>query len=202
MEDPPQPEVVMQRSILATSLVLGALLAPACRSTPGWSNEDALAAQSVEIQLDADAHPLEVEYHVLPDAVPAGVMAAMDALHPGGRAIAAEMEYVGTTLYWEVSKEVDGREVEAMFHPDGTLHSQELEVDAATVPEAVRAAARARMPGQVTKWEEIRDGDQELVEYHVKVTADDMKYKVVVSTAGSVLGVVREVPAEIEVPLP
>lgn len=192
----------MQRSMPATLLALSALLAPACVTAPGWSNQDALNAESVEVQVDENARPTEIEFHVSPDEVPANVMDAMNALWPGGKAVAAEKEFIGSTLYWEVTKEVEGREVEAMFQQNGTLHSEEIEVPAESVPDAVQAAVRARMKGQVTKWEEIHDADRNLVEYHAKLSANGKKYKVLVSTDGNVLGVVREVPAEIEVPVP
>ena len=192
----------MQRSVLTAACMLGAIGAWSYQSAPGWNIEDALDAQSVEMRLDENGRPLEVEYHVSPDQVPANVMGAMDALHPGGRAIGAEKEYVGSTLYWEVTKAIDGREFEAMFLPNGELHSEELEVSATDVPPAVREAVQARIDGDVTKWEEIRDGNRDLVEYHAKATADGKKYKLIVSADGSVLGVLREMPAEIEVELP
>jgi len=183
------------------TLFLCSLLFPACRAPVGWSSDEALAAESVEVQMDRDGRLVEVEYHLAPDRVPANVREAMDALHPGGRATAAEKEYVGSTLYWEVTKEIEGREVEALFLPDGTLHSEEVEVAAAGVPSAVQDAVRARLAGEVTKWEEIRDGERRLVEYHAKVTVADARYKLMVSAEGAVRAVVREVPAEIEVPL-
>jgi hypothetical protein len=182
-------------------LVLGVILTPAC-VTAGWSNEDALNAEWVEIQLDENARPLAVEFHVSPDEVPANIMDAMDALYPGGSAVAAEKEFVGSNFYWEVTKEIDGREVEAMFQQNGKLHSLEIEVPADSVPESVRAAVQTRIQGQINKWEEIRDENRILVEYHAKLTANGKKYKAMVSTDGNVLGLVREVPAEIEVPVP
>lgn len=188
--------------IRPSSLLFAVFLGAGCHSVPGWSNAEALHADSVEMQLDASGQPLEIEYHVAPDQVPPKVHAAMDALHPGGRATAAEKEFVGETLYWELTKEVDGREVEAMFRPDGTLHSEELEVSEADVPPAVVAAVRARLAGTVTKWEQIRDGQRRLVEYHAKLAVGDRKYKVIASTSGQILRVVREVPAELEIPLP
>lgn len=172
-----------------------------CVTAPGWKSAEALKADMVEVQIDSAGRPLEVEYHVSPELVPANVHAAMDALHPGGRAIAAEKEYVGTALFWELTKEIDGLEVEALFHPDGRLESEEIEVAASSVPDAVKKAVRARIGGEFTKFEEIRDGNRMLVQYHVKTTAKGMNYKVMVGVGGTVLGVVREVPAEIEVPV-
>ena len=191
----------MKEMQLGTVALLVATLTGACVTEGRWDNAEALAADSVEVQIDDSGRPIEVEYHVAPDAVPAVVHESMDQLHPGGRAVAAEKEYVGSTLYWELTKEIGGREVEAMFHPDGRLHSEEVEVAQAGVPDVVQKAALARLDGQITKLEEIRGSERQLLEYHAKITADGMKYKVRVTADGTVLGVVREVPAEIEVPL-
>jgi len=193
----------MNRSILAAALAAGVLLASACGSTtPDWNNADALSSHSIEVLLDGSARPVEIEYHIAPELVPAHVMASMETLHPGGEVVAAEKEFIGGDLFWEISKEIDGREVEAMFRQTGELHSEELEIPASEVLESLQAAVRFHLGGTVTKWEEIRDEDRELVEYHVKVISAGQNYKLTLSTGGEVLGVVREIPAEIEVPLP
>lgn len=173
----------------------------ACATHARLHGPEGLAAESVELQVDEDGNALQIEYHVDPSVVPAAVRAAMDELHPGGRAIGAEKEYVGATLYWEVTKEIGGREVEAMFQPDGTLHSEELAVSASAVPPAVQAAVAKRMSAEVAQWEEIRDESRTLVEYHAKLSTGGKKYKLRVSPGGEILGVVREVPAEIEMPV-
>jgi len=181
--------------------LLALVLAAAGASPDRWRADEALAADRLELQVDEHGRAVEYEYHIAPDAVPGAVHAAMDRLHPGGVATAAEKEYHGSELYWELSKEVDGLEVEAMFLPDGTLHSEEVEVAASTVPSAVAAAVAAELDGDVTKWEEIRDADRALVEYHAKVASSGRAYKVRVSLDGRVLAVVRELVAEIEVPV-
>jgi len=172
-----------------------------CATEADWRASEASAAEKIEVQFDATGRRTEVEYHILPEAVPAEVRAAMDALHPGGAAIAAEREYDGSTLYWELTKEIEGREVEAMFHPDGRLHSEEVEVDPSSVPSGVRDALKRRIDGQVAKWEEIRDEERQLVEYHAKTELDRKHYKVILDPGGAVRAVFREVPAEIEVPV-
>ena len=187
---------------MAKTIVLtGLLLVAACRGGKKWSHEDALASKKVEIQVDDNGRYAEVEYHVSPDAVPAAVREAMDKLHPGGAFTDAEKESVGRKQYWELSRKVGGLEVEAMFEPDGTLFQEEIEVPANKVPTAVQEAAKARLSGgKITKWEEIRDEDRKLVEYHAKGTRGGFAYKLMLSTGGKVLGVVREIPPEIEVP--
>lgn len=176
----------------------------ACRAPQraSWSQGDALASKSVEFEMNASGGVVAIEYHVAPELVPEEIHAAMNELHPGGRVVAGEREMSGGELYWELSKEIDGREVEVLFRLDGTLASEELEVAEDAVPEAARAAVGALMDGRVTTWEEIRDGARNLVEYHAKVEARGRRFKVAVGADGAVRSVVREIPAEIEVPVP
>ena len=168
-----------------------------------WSLSDARVAEKLEIQVDHAGNRTEVEYHILPDAVPEAVRKAMDELHPGGPFIGAEKEFENGVLYYELTREVDGFEVEAMFTPSGSLHSEEIAVAADTVPDVVKAGVSAAYPGGTVKvWEEIRGSKRELKEYHVKLTDGGLNYKVVVTLGGTVARAVREVPAEVEVPVP
>ncbi len=189
---------------LETVCVLSLVLTGACRAPRGasWSQGDALAAESVELEMNATGGVVAIEYHVTPELVPESIHAAMNALHPGGRVVAGEREMVGGELFWELSKEIDGREVEVMFRLDGTLASEELEVAANDVPETARTAVEALMDGRITTWEEIRDGERNLVEYHAKIEASGRRFKVAVGADGAVRSVAREIPAEIEVPVP
>jgi len=184
------------------TLTLAALsLLTACTSGPTLQNDDALGAEKLEVAMDESGRPTEIEYHVHPDAVPAAVHEAMEALHPGGAVTAAEKEFEGSRLFWELAKEIDGFKVEAMFYPDGRLYSQEVEVPASSVPEVVKSAVADADFGAVRAWEEIHDGDQQLVEYHAKTTSDGRNYKLLVGADGELLGVFREIEAEIEVPV-
>jgi len=180
---------------------IGLFLLTACASGPALHNEDGREAERLEIAMDSMGHPREIEYHIQPEAVPAAVHAAMETLHPGGRMTTAEKEYLGVDLYWELAKEIDGFAVEAMFRPDGTLHSQEVEVAASTVPESVKSAVARAGYGDVRVWEEIHDGMQQLVEYHAKTTRDGRNYKLLVGVDGQLLSVYREIEAEIEIPV-
>jgi hypothetical protein len=97
---------------------------------------------------------------------------------------------------------VGGFEVEAMFLPDGTLHAEEIQVARDKVPSAIVDAVGRAWPGCIFRtFEEIRDGTRNLVEYHVKIDSGGKKYKVMVGTDGHIQSTVREVPAEIEVPV-
>ncbi|MFQ5844194.1 MAG: hypothetical protein ACE5JG_04320 [Planctomycetota bacterium] len=186
---------------VCAALAGAALVLTACQ-TAGWDNQDALAADKLEIQLTEHGKRVEVEYHVSPDKVPAAIRRAMDGLHPGGAFTGAERERHGSVLYYELTRKVDGMEVEAMFNVDGTLHSEEVQVAADKVPAAVKAAAMGSLLGaSADKWEEIRDSGRRVTQYHVKMKRGANRYKVILSTDGKVLAIYREVPAEVEVRL-
>jgi len=192
----------MRTPALSPTCLALALALVSCRSTAGIDKGEALAARSVEMQVDSSGRLTEIEYHLAPDQVPESIRRAMDALHPGGPFSDAEREFQGGRLYYELNRAVAGREVEAMFTADGRLHSEELQVGAEQVPDAVRATVRALHPsGTVTQYEEIRDGERALVEYHVKLREGERKLKVLLSPAGRHLATYREIEAEIEVPI-
>jgi hypothetical protein len=191
------PNAVALSAALSVSLVLSF----SCASSGTWRIDEGLAAEKIELQVGAGGEVQEIEYHVRPGMVPDAVRDAMDSLHPGGRATGAEKEYIGSTLYWEVTKQIDGRYVEAMFLADGSLHSEEVEVAQDAVPAAVKRAVANHMSGRVNKWEEIRDHSRTLVEYHVKLTSNGADYKLAVSPDGVVRQTFREVAAEIELPV-
>lgn len=170
---------------------------------PGDMAEDAkLVAPDglVEFAVDEHGGVLEVEFHVPLAALPAEVRAAAEREMPGGQVLDCEKEHDGGKVYWEVTKRIGGKEQEALFDDSGRVIAWELEVDAASVPAAVLQAADEAVGGRRTKVEEIRDGEKRLVEYHVKKTDRAVRYKLVVTPAGRVVRIWREMTAEIEVP--
>jgi len=181
-------------------LLIFAIVLPACGGAR-WNNEDALNAKKIEMTMSAQGKPMEVEFHISPAHVPAVVREAMDKLHPGGAFTDAEKEWYKGKLYFELSREVKGMEVEAMFTPDGQLFQQEIEIPQSKVPAGVQTAARAALSGgKVSKWEEIRDASNALLEYHVKMARGGKNFKIMITTGGRVTAVYREIPSEIEVP--
>ena len=194
-----------------TSLVpalLGAIVLTGCQSTTLCQRSllidvgEARSARKIEIQVDARGGIVEVEYHADPASIPEIVRQAMDRLHPGGPFTDAERELNDGVLYYELSREVDGLEVEAMFTAGGELFSEEVEVRAGDVPQAIRDAITAHLPGgTVAKYEEIRNGSRELVEYHVKLDEDGRRHKLILSLEAQVMGDFLELVAEIEVPV-
>lgn len=189
-----------------TPVALAAGLAlTACSTTPSSQSIDVdagLAARTLEITLDADGNPAEIEYHIDPAQVPERIRKAMDALHPGGPYTDAEREWHDGVLCYELNRLVSGREVEAMFAENGALFSEEIEVGREKVPSAVHRALAERFPvGVTSKYEEIRDGARSLVEYHVKLVDGGVHYKVALDPEGPIVGIWTETPAEIEIPV-
>jgi hypothetical protein len=195
------PRAALCPGLNPSSVSILAILLAGCESTAHWSNSDALASRSVEVEIDAGGKPMGVEYFVGPETVPAAIYDAMNALYKGGQTVAAQKESVGSSQRWVIIKRLDSREIEAAFTPDGKLQSERVEVFSVNVPDAVKKAARVQLSGEVTRWQEVRDGERRLVEYHAHVTSRSMNYKMRISTAGRVLGVTRKVPAEIEIPV-
>lgn len=186
---------------LRRALVAALPLLAACSNGAEWRMEDAALAETLEVQLDAAGVTREIEYHVPVSTVPDAVREAMDALHPGGEAIGAEREYLGEQLYWEVTKSIDDREVEAMFLEDGTLYAEEVQLSAEEVPGGVREALQDSEWGDVTSWEEIRDCTRAVLQYHAKTQRNGRSYKLLLDPDGTLTAVFREIAAEIEVPV-
>jgi hypothetical protein len=172
----------------------------ACATPNAWNNDDALGAEKIEMVMNPDGKPGEIEFHIDPSEVPAAVRRAMEDLHPAGRYTGAEKEMEDGVLYYELTRTAGGMDIEAMFTPEGKLHSEEIQVPASKVPDAVKkAAAGAVDGGKVTSWEEIRDSERMVVEYHVKKTSGKKNWKIAITPTGEVLAVYREIVAEIEV---
>ncbi len=168
-----------------------------------WNINDAREATKLEIQVDESGQFVEIEYHIPPERVPPIIQQAMKAAFPEvGPFTDAEKEMDGGILYFELSGEVDGLEVEAMFDLQGRLHAKEVEVPQASVPQRVQdAVLESTYVGTVRKWEEIRGSANQLVEYHVKTEKDGRRYKLVVPLSGRLGRVFLETVAEVEVPV-
>lgn len=188
-------------SLLPRLSILTALLA-SCSTGTGLRVDELRGAEGVELAVDEQGRAVEIEYQLAAEDLPAAVLSAMEELHPGGRVTGGEKEFLDSGTYWEVAKEIDGRSVEAMFTASGELHSEEVEIAPDAVPEAVQAAFQSNGYGPARSWEELRDGARTVLEYHVKTTRGDDALKVRFAPDGGVLQVLREMQAEIEVPLP
>lgn len=187
---------------------LAVLLAAGCSSPavrfPARTAEELRNVQAdgkVEFGLKDDGSLGQVEFHVPPSSLPAHVLEAMDRLVPGGEAIGAEIEYADGRRMYEVTKRVDGLEREALFDEGGNVVEWEVEVEASAVPQSIAAVADGAAPGRITAFEEIRSPDGTLRAWHVKKDDAGIRYKIAVDLDGSLIGVFRETPAEIEVPV-
>lgn len=170
------------------------------RTTAVLNVADAAAADKLEIAVGPKGDVIEVEYHISPALVPSAVRAAMDELFPGDD-VGAEKERHGDETYYELARVVDGLKMEAMFSADGTLHSIEAELKIDDVPQAVQDKINELYPAcKVTSWEAIKDKDQAIIEYHVKLIDETGRnLKVFAEPLGVVFAVYREMVAEVEV---
>lgn len=192
------------RKLFGIAALASLVALPACHGIhhAQWEKDTAAGARMLEVQVDATGRHTEVEYHIAPEQVPVAVRKAMDQLHPGSAFDDAEKESHRGKVYYELSRKVNGMAVEAMFLPDGSLYSEEIQIPMSRVPEVVRSHALSSLSGaQATKWEEIRNAKREVTAYHVKLSRGGDKYKAMLSPEGKLEGIVREVPAEIEVPV-
>ncbi len=109
------------KTAASTGVLALVVVLAGCHGVP-LNTQDALAADSVEIAISKAGYPVVIEYHIPPSQVPDVVKAAMDALHPGGKFTGAEKETIGGMTYYELARMVGGKEVEAMFYPNGALY--------------------------------------------------------------------------------
>jgi hypothetical protein len=196
---------------LATALLLPCVLALAACGRADAQPENAFPKeaaaivetmggnQRIEMGIRADGSFDEIEFHVPYEDLPEPVRAAMEKLIPGGKVLDAEIEFAKGAKSYEVTKEVDGKEQEVLVDEKGAVLTWEIEVDVAKVPDAVQRAAENAAGGEVTAWEEIRDGAKRLTAYHVKKDDAGRKYKLSIAPDGKLEYVRREMTAEIEV---
>ncbi|MCR9243509.1 MAG: hypothetical protein NXI31_00650 [bacterium] len=182
--------------LLASSFVF----ATACQGLQ-VDNAWALRSSKLETSVDGDGAVTEIEYHIAPNLVPTAVRGAMSELYPDVTFERAEYEVrSGETLY-ELVTAVEGRSVNAMFHEDGRLHTLEVEIDPESEPAITRTVMRAWPGCTIEAVEQVRDGEQLIVGYHVDITSRERAIKVTVDRSGQVTAAVREIAAEVEVPI-
>ncbi len=199
----------MSRREAVSALIIGPLcwLTAGCAATPFSSSMMADGAGMqvggiIELAVDKDGSLLEVEFHVPKETIPARALQAVNAKIPAGTIVDCEKEYHGGVVYYEVTKELDGRKYEIMVTPTGRLYRLELEIADSDAPARVLAAADRAVPwGRRTLVEKILDGNERLIEFHVKKVAEELRYKILIAPDGTVKQVFREIPAEIEIPI-
>jgi len=83
---------------------------------------------------------------------------------------------------------VDGKNVDALFEPDGEIEAVEKEIDADDLPRAVLKAAKAKFPkGKIEKAEEITLEDDRVV-YELIIAAEGKEnVEVLLSPSGKII---------------
>lgn len=155
---------------------------------------------AMELELERDGSFLELEADVPLDRVPDTLMAAFRAAFPDGRPTGAEREVQDGVWTWEVKFVSGGRAMEIVLDEGARILEVERELTTAEAPAAVLAASERAVPDSVfVSVESIEAGGG--TTYHVKRTRGEARYKIVLAPDGTVRRKVREVLAEIEIPL-
>lgn len=154
----------------------------------------------VEIEAAADGTLLEVEAGIPVSQVPQHILDAAGRRLPGAAVIGAEVEWVGGRRAYEVKMASEGLDHEFVYLENGFLVETEEEIRVADAPAGLVDTALRMVPGSALKSVEkvTRDG---VPAYHVKVTKGPDTFKTVLSPDGKVLRHVREVKAELEIPI-
>ncbi len=148
-----------QLSCIALGLgLLGAVAAT------GWANYD------------------DDEEQISIDKVPAKARAALLKHAKGAKFTEVEREKVRGVVFYEAEWKVDGREHEVKVTADGSLVELEEEVDAQSVPAAVRKAASQAFP----KSAKLTFEKKMIVLYEVEAKVDGKEREVLISPSGQV----------------
>lgn len=127
--------------------------------------------------------------------LPLEAKTALDATYPNAEIEEAKVEKEGLKVY-EVELEQDGREVEVMLAPDGTLMEVETETTAQDLPElvakAIENAAGSATVNEVSK--EVKYAVVKLVElaqpqtsYEAELCKEGTKCEIEVAADGTIL---------------
>lgn len=192
--------------ITARLLGLSALLLSACASTDRVPDrlltllDDVRAGGAVEIELDRDGAYRDLEAEIAVERVPAPIVSALVASFPGARITGAEREWQGGAWTFELAFRAGGRALQAVIGEDGRLLEVEESIPLVDAPASVVAASMVLLPASTLASVDRVEGPDG-VRFHVKRVRDGARYKVVTRADGTVLRAVREIPAEIEIPL-
>ncbi|MFT5288165.1 MAG: hypothetical protein ACI8QS_000302 [Planctomycetota bacterium] len=190
-------------------LVLG-LAVSAC-STPGAPlgvlpagllllADQSAPAGVLEIEAERDGRIREMEVEIPISDLPTAIREAALATERGATITGAEREILLDGKAWEVQLLQEGRKVELVFSEDGRILEIERELRREEVPFSVLATVDQVVPGGTfTSVEIIHRGRH--TEYHVKKERAGERFKVVATSDGNLIRVVREIRAEIEIPV-
>ena len=207
----PFPTMLIHPMPLRTACPLVALLmgASACSSPAGLGSvptaliglcDRALPQGVLEVEVERDGTIREMEVEIPVSDLPTLIREAALAAERGATLTGAERELTANGPAWEVQLLQEGRRVELVLDEKGSILEIERELRRDEAPRSVLNAADRALPGGTFVSVEILHRGRR-TEYHVKKERDGARYKVVLSSVGEVLRAVREVPAEIEIPL-
>jgi hypothetical protein len=196
----------MEKKLFARSAL--PLLFVGC-TTSGWnvSSDILLLAQETRvgglcvIESDAEGRVVNADVQIDTARLPAAVKAAADRELPGPIRD-AEREIALDQKYWEVIKQVEGRDIALVFTDDGKLVGKEEELPQASWPKRIVDAANKAVPeGRITMVEFVY-GPEAMGgrEYHVKKDVGGELVRISVSEDGSIGRVLRKIRAEFKAP--
>ena len=154
----------------------------------------------LEVEVNRDGTVREMEVEIAVADLPTPIREAALAAERGATVTGAERELTLDGPAWEVQLLQEGRKVELVLSEDGRILEIERELRRDEAPRSILAAADAAIPGGTFQSVEILHKGRS-TEYHVKKERAGARFKVVVSTEGETLRVVREAKAEIEIPI-
>ncbi len=132
----------------------------------------------------ARADETKIKFEDLPKAI----LKTVKAKFPEAKIRGASKEVEGGETRYEVEMTVDGKNVDALFEPDGEIEAVEKEIDADDLPRAVLKAAKAKFPkGKIEKAEEITLEDDRVV-YELIIAAEGKEnVEVLLSPSGKII---------------
>ncbi|MEM7159737.1 MAG: hypothetical protein AAF799_43250 [Myxococcota bacterium] len=157
----------------------------------------------INLRLDADGKVVKQSvYHHDETAVPAAVRDLAKERFGDAPIRSYETEvYADLGLVFEVEVDQDGSGCELAATEDGTELYTECRVDPATLSDAIKASIEKTAPGGKILEAESKSGPSVDDETTVEVETGDRELYIRMKADGTVIQVLRRVPAVIEVPL-
>ena len=176
----------MERSLVALMLAAAiGFTGCKCCDDSKPAPQPAQGGTAMEVEEDEDAgkeSPVDLAN------LPANVRHAAEAAVPGLKVVSSQKEEEDGKPVFEVSGTVDGTGVEVLVTPEGEVLCIERVIAFDKVPEPVKKAAEAKVPGLVVAMaEEIKKSGA--TQYELKGKANGRRYEVKLSEAGEVLEV-------------
>jgi len=130
----------------------------------------------------------EQERQVTEKEVPTAVLQVFNNAYPGATIKEyAEEKEDGQTFY-EVSGEFEGRKIDAVYNPDGTIFAIEEVIPAEELPDVIhQAIAREFQQFSINLAEKIEKEGKQFFEVKLLNTKDQKKYELLFTTDGKLV---------------